>query len=496
MDRFKCYECGFLSIDQSKIKDHMQEVHSIKVGQEEEIARSHFCSLCSYKSKNTNDFKNHMITDHGKAKHDWWTETMKTEFYCDECDIEISQKDMFTDHIEKNHTGDGMIKSEHYKIEMIGGNSKVKDMRPGMEAFEDEKTQSEPTGMTMKGKSLAFKDACIKLKQQLVKGRMFKDSKGRKLTILEAPKGTGPIDVEVTTLSVKANEKRGNAKLMLHKPNIKKGATIQASLFSGSQFVFVKALMDMFVKPFVDSLMNDPDKSLMDLFKVTPHNKTIGKESMSVKVPLEFKCDLCVKNFPTNHGLSIHTGRVHKEENENKTPNIKRKRSEEVNTEEIAKKKINLKRIPEGISQCENCGGEFTYVRSYNWHMKNCNRRRKEFQESRVLTPGNKEEMKRIYNEVICKTCPECDKIIEAKDFRSLLEIMQSHNSICNIKIETKLADKTAIVDKDLEEMVKGVKELNVNDNKLESPKEVVNSCHWDQCSFKANKSLELKKTY
>ena len=74
----------------------------------------------------------------------------------------------------------------------------------------------------MKGKSLEFQDACIALKQQMGKGRIFKDNKGRQLVILEAPKGLAPIDVEITTISNKPSEKRGKAKLMIHKPNTKK----------------------------------------------------------------------------------------------------------------------------------------------------------------------------------------------------------------------------------------------------------------------------------
>ena len=35
---------------------------------------------------------------------------------------------------------------------------------------------------------------------------------------------------------------------------------------------------------------------------------------------------------------------------------------DEVNSEEIEREKINIKKIPEGVSECENCGGEFTYL--------------------------------------------------------------------------------------------------------------------------------------
>ena len=82
----------------------------------------------------------------------------------------------------------------------------MKDHRPGMEAFHNEKENNTPTGINIKGKSMYFQDACIAQKNQLKKGKIFKDNEGRQLTILEAPNGPGPIDVEVTTLSNKPSE--------------------------------------------------------------------------------------------------------------------------------------------------------------------------------------------------------------------------------------------------------------------------------------------------
>ena len=101
------------------------------------------------------------------------------------------------------------------------------------------------------------------VKNHLKKEKIYKDNEGRQLKILEAPNGPGPIDMEVTMLNKKPSDKRGNAKLIIHKPNIKRGATIQASLFAGSSFVFVKTLMHKFIKPFLDSLISDPDENNM-----------------------------------------------------------------------------------------------------------------------------------------------------------------------------------------------------------------------------------------
>ena len=251
----------------------------------------------------------------------------------------------------------------------------------------------------------------------------------------------------------------------------------------------------MFIKPFIDSLISNPDKSLLDIFQVKPHNKTIGKERVSLKIPEDFICAKCDRTFPTNQGRSVHIGRVHKEDKENKDITVKRKRSDVGNSEDIAAKKINLKKIPEGVAECENCGGEFTYIKSFNWPMKNCNRRKKEFQDLRKATPANKEDMRRIYDKVISKSCPKCDKIIEAKDFSSLLENMQSHNAICNISIETKLNNDTPITEKYLDEMVKGVNKLSFDEKPLQSIDNVVKSYQCDYCSFQIKMFTEHIKS-
>ena len=54
----------------------------------------------------------------------------------------------------------------------------------------------------------AYKEACTEFRKNLVKGRQFKDSQNRQITILDVPKQKNrAIEVEVTTLSNKPNEK-------------------------------------------------------------------------------------------------------------------------------------------------------------------------------------------------------------------------------------------------------------------------------------------------
>ena len=65
------------------------------------------------------------------------------------------------------------VKSEEYKIEETWG-KRVKDHRPGMEAFHNDNDNDEPTGINMKGKSIDFQDSCIALKHHLKRGKYLR----------------------------------------------------------------------------------------------------------------------------------------------------------------------------------------------------------------------------------------------------------------------------------------------------------------------------------
>ena len=103
MDIFKCYECGLILTDNVKACEHMEKYHNIKVV-DEEITKSLFCSMCKFTSSNMNELKKHIMKDHEIGEHEWWTENIKTEYYCQECEIEFSKREMFMNHMEKKHT--------------------------------------------------------------------------------------------------------------------------------------------------------------------------------------------------------------------------------------------------------------------------------------------------------------------------------------------------------------------------------------------------------
>ena len=168
-------------------------------------------------------------------------------------------------------------------------------------------------GMTIKGEVAAFKYACPALRTELVKGRLFKDSQGRELTILEVPKGKKPIDVEVTTMNNNPNEKIGKAKIHIWQPTKKKPFTIMVTMFSGSKYVFVKTVMEKFVKPFIDALISEPDEDPLSQYRVKVHNKSVINENVNLKVENELneKCDQCNQMCRGKHGLGIHYSKMH-----------------------------------------------------------------------------------------------------------------------------------------------------------------------------------------
>ena len=125
-----------------------------------------------------------------------------------------------------------------------------------------------------------------------------------------------------------------------------------------------------------------------------------------------------------------------------------------------------------------------------------CTKRRQNFHDTRVLTPANKEEMKKIFNKVIVKSCPECDIIVEATDFATLIENMQKHNSECKILIKTQL-NEVQPADSEIDKVIEGVKDLKVvnetpgkNDNKNPESDTVKNSQPCSKCHYTANDSV------
>ena len=119
---------------------------------------------------------------------------------------------------EKHSTEEDANCFEEYEIKEYPENKETEEDTLLDTIFGTKKKEKEQEGITMKGKSVAFKDACVIVKSKLTKGRVLKDKKGRQIKIL-TEKSDGVLDVEVQTLSKKFNEKRGQARLHMYKPS-------------------------------------------------------------------------------------------------------------------------------------------------------------------------------------------------------------------------------------------------------------------------------------
>ena len=197
---------------------------------------------------------------------------------CDICNETFNSPEDLKRHDDEDHrlTNNIEVISDEYKI------SEYPEEREMTKSVWTKGETSGYQGMTIKGGSVAYKDACTALKTQFVKGKVFKDLHGRQLKIIEVSRNK-PIEVEVTTLSKKTNERKGKAQIHMWEPTKKKPCTIMVSLHSGSQFVFVKAVMEKFIKPFIDALISEPDEDPLSLYRMTNQDKPVLKENMSVK---------------------------------------------------------------------------------------------------------------------------------------------------------------------------------------------------------------------
>ena len=127
------------------------------------------------------------------------------------------------------------------------------------------------------------------------------------------------MEVEVKTLSLKPNEKRGQVKLKMYRPNKlrKKDCSIQVMRSSGHNIVFVKAIMKHFIQPIIDAIIDEPDNDPLTRYTLKTQDKTMGKDSVSVHPEEKDKtayCEYCDKMFFFNHkGLKIHMGKIYSE---------------------------------------------------------------------------------------------------------------------------------------------------------------------------------------
>ena len=257
---FDCSECGLFLQNIEQLNEHNLRTHNTE--------KRFSCDKCEEIFSKKYMLVMHKISAHKEKRNQ---QSPKVFEMCDQCDICFDNQDDMIKHYNENH----FIKTEtenNVQIVKDIDNEYVINEYPEI----SEKTGNtwnkeevhEYHGMRMKGGGEAYKEAYSALKNQLVKGRIFKDSQGRKLTILEVPMSKKPMEVEVITFSKKSNEKRGKAKIHMWEPSKKKPCTIMVSRHSGSQFVFVKTVMEKFIKPFMDSLITDPQERILSQYSI------------------------------------------------------------------------------------------------------------------------------------------------------------------------------------------------------------------------------------
>ena len=102
----------------------------------------------------------------------------------DICDQNMESRELLKKHTIENHSNQEEIstlniKSEDYDIKAYPENKETKEDILLNNIFGGQKKVMDHEGLTMQGKIIAFKNACITIKSKLSKGTILKDKEGR-----------------------------------------------------------------------------------------------------------------------------------------------------------------------------------------------------------------------------------------------------------------------------------------------------------------------------
>ena len=113
------------------------------------------------------------------------------------------------------------------------------------------------------------------------------------------------MEVELKPISKKPGEKMGRVRLKMYRPNKarKREFLNQVTRKSGYNIVYVKILVEMFLQPIIDSIINEPEHFLISPSTVKANDKTVGKPIDSREPDIKLKKQFV--NIVINSSLTI-----------------------------------------------------------------------------------------------------------------------------------------------------------------------------------------------
>ena len=92
----------------------MNKTHNIKV-EEDIMGRKFPCTLCPYTTRNMDELKDHLITQHKKDEHNWMVEEIIAVYTCDECELDFPTMSQLESHGKVIHKQDGIPNQKNAK---------------------------------------------------------------------------------------------------------------------------------------------------------------------------------------------------------------------------------------------------------------------------------------------------------------------------------------------------------------------------------------------
>ena len=244
MDKFQCFECGMMTNNPDKVKEHMNKSHNLKV-EEDLLSRKFPCSLCIFTTRNMEDLKNHLIDVHKKDKHNWMVEEITAVFTCDECDIHFSRRSELEAHMNKIHAGNltevktepnvrpgakRKISTTSSTLTTINENDDIYEVQPDNVKVEEHKDYTktmhdadEPKLITIRGINQPFLEARRKIARVIRRGNLQTNGltvNGIQFKVLNMQDKQFSTEADIETIDEQGE--KGKSKLTIYKDNKKK----------------------------------------------------------------------------------------------------------------------------------------------------------------------------------------------------------------------------------------------------------------------------------
>ena len=250
-----------------------------------------------------------MINIHSKDKHNWMVEDIKTVFACDKCKLDINDISTFENHMKECHSEEVRKEESPFQPYNVQPTDIMKE-----QTFSDVvKILPDQDFLTKNTADLkAMLEAIPESSLTFEEDTFEKDFK----LVLNSVKEEGPCDNMITFQCDQCSFRGGSGRCLNAHITF-----VHSAKFYKCEYCPIKTRTEKALHYHIDMKHNSywevEEEVRGDLLKQIEKQPQILIK-IEEEETFRFKCDYCEKSFVTNHGLVVHTSRIHKGEFRNK----------------------------------------------------------------------------------------------------------------------------------------------------------------------------------